>query len=376
MSPHRKRVALLGTPGGVSVSVRGFEAALDLIGDNTGNLLFHNAVWSGLKHTKFTAWLDPDESWSSQADVLVFPAANQINPEWDLGWWADFFERVNLPLVVVGLGAQAPIGNSAKLNLPDGSIRFLRVISERCKTIGVRGPYTQDVLAYHGIHNTVVTGCPSNFTNPNISGTTIAEAISRAKARGANLSAFYLFGTMEPNVRREEGILARIAWELGAQTVHQTDRQYLLLAIHTRQFHLAADYTAWASKVWGESDWPAERCKELLLGRGRFYSHAVQWIDDAGRVDLSFGMRIHGAVAAIQGGALGLCIPFDSRTLELVTTMGYPFVRSEALQQGETIGSLLSKIEFNPSDFDQKRLALRAAFASIFHENDLVVEGF
>jgi hypothetical protein len=102
----------------------------------------------------------------------------------------------------------------------------------------------------------------------------------------------------------------------------------------------------------------------------------VQWIDDAGRVDLSFGMRIHGAVAAIQGGALGLCIPFDSRTLELVTTMGYPFVRSEALQQGETIGSLLSKIEFNPSDFDQKRLALRAAFASIFHENDLVVEGF
>jgi hypothetical protein len=73
------------------------------------------------------------------------------------------------------------------------------------------------------------------------------------------------------------------------------------------------------------------------------------------RFDVAIGMRIHGAVAAIQAGRLGICVAFDSRTLELAQTMGYPYVMTLDIKEGMEIREILEKVTFYPSSFEAKR---------------------
>lgn len=70
-------------------------------------------------------------------------------------------------------------------------------------------------------------------------------------------------------------------------------------------------------------------------------------------------MRIHGAVVAIQAGIVGICVAFDSRTWELATTMGYPYLLATDLTEGDDLHALLSKVHFDAADFDRKRVLLK-----------------
>jgi hypothetical protein len=92
-----------------------------------------------------------------------------------------------------------------------------------------------------------------------------------------------------------------------------------------------------------------------LCRYGRFYSDARSWIDAMARFDLAIGMRIHGAVAAIQAGRLGVCVAFDSRTLELAQTMGYPYIMAADIAQEMQIEDLIENVSFYPSSFDAKK---------------------
>ncbi|WP_080963492.1 polysaccharide pyruvyl transferase family protein [Pseudomonas putida] len=354
------RVAFLGTSGGVSFSRLGFDAALNRIGYNTGNMIFQSATWESIRNPKFLVGFGGNiQSIRENADVLFIPAANQVNPSWDLQGWADFVESLDLPVVVVGLGAQSSIGSSTDLKLKPGTERFLSIIAERTSNIGVRGAFTAEVLNNLGIKNTVVTGCPSNFTNENIQGETIASKLDEVRT-GKFTRSCYVAGTMEPETRAVEQRLFRLARSEYSDFVFQTNDK-ILRTIYSKQTNPESlEYFKWESAILS----PESRTDlyiDEVLSKGKFYSDARTWIDEAGKYDITYGMRIHGNIAAIQGGGLGICIAFDSRTLELAETMGYPYaLASEILAMDRCHLTGLARItKFSANDFTDRRSQLR-----------------
>lgn len=353
-----KTAAMFGTDGGVSFAVEGFDKALRRVGENTGNMLFQRAMWDLVPGPKICAGpgiLAP-EAARQTADILVIPAANQINPHFKMDAWSNYIEATDLPCVVVGLGAQAddPALPPEELVLPEAIKKFARVISSRTPMIGVRGEFTRKVLASIGVENTVVTGCPSQTLNMRVTGRQIAETIERAKSN-EDLTVALLGGTLQEYTRTVEKVLYHlVSGRRNHICVYQTEPR-LLRFIHERYLDEdARSFVQWMNHV-VRPDLTLAQFYHYLAIHGRFYSDARSWIDAMRRMDLAIGMRIHGAVAAIQAGKLGVCVAFDSRTLELARTMGVPFVHASDIKDGQTLNDILECIQFDPDDFEEKR---------------------
>lgn len=353
-----KVAGLVGTDGGVSFAAEGFHNALRRVGENTGNTLFQRAMWNLIRGPKIAAGpgvLSPEELHQI-ADVLVIPAANQINPHFKMEAWADYIDATNLPCVVVGLGAQAddPTVLPEDLALPDAVKRFARSLSDRSKTIGVRGDFTKRVLASIGVHNTVVTGCPSQTINPRVTGDQIAQNLDRARSN-ENLAVAILGGTLQDYTRSVERALYSAARRHRNHIcVYQTESRVLRFLHERFVDDDSRQFITWMNGV-VRPDLQIEQFFHFLAVQGRVYSDARSWIDSMRRVDLAIGMRIHGAVAAIQAGKLGVCIAFDSRTLELAQTMGVPYILAKDIKEGQSLRDILNLVHFDARDFNDKR---------------------
>ena len=144
----------------------GEEKRLFLAGGNTGNLLIGNGLRSSLHHDRWqwgTAYA-PDYI-RKNFDRIVLPVANLLREKRDIEPWAGIVEQVDLPCLMVGLGAQAAMVGAVPSNIPESAIRIIKTISSRTKSVGVRGEYSADVVRRLGINNVEVVGCPSFYTN-------------------------------------------------------------------------------------------------------------------------------------------------------------------------------------------------------------------
>jgi hypothetical protein len=171
---------------------------------------------------------------------------------------------------------------------------------------------------------------------------------------------------MEPETRDVEKILSRLARSECSDSVFQTNSNILRTIFLKHADKECYDYFKWESDI---------LCPEIrtniyideVIKKGKFYSDARTWIDDAGKYDVVYGMRIHGNIAAIQGGGLGICIAFDSRTLELAQTMGYPYVLASDILSLDRcrLADLGDITKFSDSDFNAKRFSLKTNLLSI-----------
>lgn len=363
-------VAIFGTNGGTSFSGYGFEDALTRIGMNTGNAIFQFALWKMVANPKLTVepGMTADDIRDNAQHILI-PAANQVNAAWDMGWLADMLERCDLPVTCIGLGAQAGTDSDPRLDLKPGTVRYLRVLSERTGRIGLRGPFTQQVLEHFGVTNTVVTGCPSQTINPRLSGAAIQAQLDAVRQM-RRPSVGYVLGTLEAETRLAERALAQQIASLPHQLILQTDPR-LLRAIHDR--HVPQDDAAYVKWVQGvmRPDLSTDDFIAYFLQNAAFYSDARTWIDGMRRHDVVLGMRIHGAVTAIQADKLGVCVTFDSRTKELAQTMGYPYLPMDRITSDQTLGQMLEHVIFDADRFDEARARNTATIRDILQQDGL-----
>ena len=164
-SPDGPRVFLLGArPGFDLARARDTEARLAETGGNTGNQLIATGLLRSFKWSDLE-WdhsIEP-EAIEEEFDVIVVPAANFLISTIDHEGMATFLDKVELPCVTVGLGAQSA-SYRARVPLKPGTERLVRILAERTEVLGVRGDFTASVLDDLGIHNHEVTGCPSFFS--------------------------------------------------------------------------------------------------------------------------------------------------------------------------------------------------------------------
>src|SRR5688500_9446334 len=116
------------------------------VGQNTGNLAFHEAIDSHLGGAmQSISWYADSLRIDEAGDIGVIPAANQPGPHADFGALAQRFKDIRCRLVMVGLGAQSPMKDIIP-KVPEGTLQWLREIARRSPSaapnIAVRGEFS------------------------------------------------------------------------------------------------------------------------------------------------------------------------------------------------------------------------------------------
>ncbi|MGG5811723.1 alginate O-acetyltransferase AlgX-related protein [Falsiroseomonas sp. CW058] len=350
-----KPIAVIGTSGRVPASfARDTAGAFAEVGHNTGNLAFQHAVWSLLDEEKlpFTFDFDP-AAVRERARLVCVPAANFLYNGFDLGGLADRLAATGLPLMVLGLGAQA-MKDVSEVKLQPGTERLLRLFAERCARIAVRGRHTGAVLERYGVSNFDVLGCPSNFINPDPR--MGAGILARWQGGGRDL-----FGWAPTFYGYNAGFEAAIHAALGpalAEIVAQDPLGAVALARGDRTPAVAEWLDGKAGYL---SALPAaERTHAVSLLRAYFDAEA--WMESYRRLDGVVGSRIHGVNLAWQAGRAGLVVSYDLRTAELAETMGVPLVQAKGLDAGAILRVMDEAVVRCAAEYDAKRAALATRF--------------
>jgi hypothetical protein len=367
-----KRAVIIGNnPYRTDYYRRDFHAVFEEMGSNTGNQAITFGVACHMaSSTAFLPWGASVQQIRDAGDVLVFPMANHLGKHTDLGRLADRLYEINLPILGLGLGAQANSQNE-DIKLTPGTIHWLEAITRlspsEAPNLGVRGAYTRMQLGKLGFPNaSLITGCPSNFINPS---RTLAEQVRegfRRKPRNIAVSAGIPF---VPDLEKIEQELADI--------VSLTDGAYIvqhginMVQIARNQFDVMDAAVL-------------ENCRRYIMPSrsiGEFtawcrqYAYAIfdapAWMDFVRRFDFVVGTRFHGAMFAIQAGVPAGCIAHDSRTLEMCQTMGIPVRHYKEISGPLTQHNVMDYFEFDAEKYNALRETLHANFIRIYEAAEL-----
>ena len=343
-------------------------------GRNLGNLAF----WFAARRL-FT---DPIElvSWTSSGrlirqriDVLVIPAANFLNPAFDLTQLADLVESLDRPVVIWGLGAQSANEDMIPA-LQAGTLRFLRSVAARADKIFVRGEYSKRVCQHYGISNAVVAGCPSLFISENV------HIGMDVQARYAGpMDRLYVAGSTYKDSAGvvDSGLFHQVVSRPGSSYVVQDPHELIsFLLTGTSRIETSKSLSLALSTL--RRDKSDEWARESLSKVGRFFTSVPDWLTAASEHDFAISMRIHGAVLAFMAGIPSIVVGHDTRVRELATTMSIPWISvSDALAGLADVEQLFRKIEFSGEAFDSNRSRLAALYvdqleAASLHPSELI----
>jgi len=293
----------------------------NLIGTNSGNLIFSTAAVRMLTTSRTSVSTDifnakkADASWINERyDHFVIPLANAFRPDFSehLEQMSACIEQLKIPVTVFGVGAQA-VGEGDPTELaPLASHvrRFVGAVLDRSASIGVRGEFTANYLKSLGFGSSQVEiiGCPSMF---------LTDGVERVPTRAPELT---------PQSRVAINLTPHINGIREMAERHRTAyRNIRYVAQDSR------DLRIFLQRGW---DTPQEdldgapitpRDPILAPATSAFYLDPRTWIEELAQVDVAFGTRIHGNVAALIAGRPAFVLAHDSRTLELARYFEIPY---------------------------------------------------
>lgn len=350
---------------------------LKITGYNIGNFAFRHALRHIIDDLDTYVPVDyhsfkkrPDRYETSQ---LLISCANWLGlseqDEEHNAYRARTFDDFNVPLTAFGLGTQAKLG--AKLpKLGPHTVRLAKVLSERSTKLSVRDQLTAETLEAEGIHNVVVTGCPSNFIaeDPAIGQKVAADAARMAEAT--------------PGWRNVRSLISEMSQ--GHAMSGKIAADHLRLMHLTPAFYVVQDPTLLPFVLRESNDIPdfylknhalkdEEQLFRVLKSKTLHFSSITAWLDFARTCDLSFGMRIHGTMLPLQAGVPSILISHDARTSGLAEFMGIPSVSPERFLEISRSGPtpLFTAIAEKMSAYDDRRRALAGTMLDYVKANAL-----
>ncbi|WP_377377177.1 polysaccharide pyruvyl transferase family protein [Ponticaulis profundi] len=349
--------------------------------DNTGNFLHGFAArYIVGEHRNVDAYMDSvtdeiAEKLKSELTHIAFVAANNIrvgdrtsliSSQKKL---ADAFEKLQLPIIVFGLGAQAPIGQSISESfVAPETKRLLSVISHHAPKIAVRGEFTADLCKHLGIDNVEVIGCQSCFISRR-SEFRLPELMNPPRIEKTVVNVTY----PEPEIKLIKEALASNSTFIG-----QTERfEYEIAKIE---------------RLESVEDIPSEILSLIRPGLMRAFTSSRidfksyhEWIKKSFHqfysmppwfekfkegYDACIGTRFHGNMAAMQAGVPSLWIVHDSRTQEFCDHLGLPQAPLKAVQDGMPIAELFDR-HYETKTFARKYPQNYARFYDYLTEHDV-----
>ena len=356
-----------GSDLSVDYSDRNFEELYKSVGHNTGNVAFVHAIKKLIKmDNNSVPWHNIGKH---SGEVLVFPAANQLGKHTDLEGLAKGLEESGVPIVVIGLGAQADDEHSVP-ELTPGTQHWLEtVLKQRPSTnpnVWTRGQYTTDQIERLVPGSDPITGCcPSLFINKSAElGMILSKNKSefRRIAVAAGNQGFRGMSKIEPE-------LASLVSDALYPGRYITQSMGEMIALGLGQFEKIDDekmqslnkYIApWLDES-GFKNW----CKTYT----RTYFDAKSWMYELSNFDAVVGARYHGVALGLQAGIPGVLIAIDSRTYELGLATGVPTIKSIEIDSITRRYLKTRWEEFDPIAYDTSRVALAQRFHRFLKDN-------
>jgi len=314
-------------------SIPRFEERMARCVNNTGNLLYTTALMRQLRYDSIFQSYHVKENDPTAYDFMVFPMSNHLNSGWKLRRWVEEIKDIQLPVLVVGLGAQNDTPQTI-VHPKSSTLRFFKILAGRTRTIGVRGLYTQRVLAHYGIHNTRVIGCPSAFWHcePQIKLRWKDDAGEKLRLafNGTRYELGQFFSRYSPRHQAERWLYQN-AYALGADYIYQSEKQEAEI-LRTGSMKILSEPAGIALQKLYQAP-TAEALGQYVLEHGHIFYDASQWVQHMGRYDFVIGTRLHGCMAALQAGTPALLITHDSRTQEMAEFLQMPHLSAAAFAQ-------------------------------------------
>jgi hypothetical protein len=328
--------------------------------ENTGNFLHGHAarqiVSDHIDITKLNTSPEYLADLRQRITHLGFVAATTIPVNRDPAFtenhpvMAKFIEALGLPVVVFGLGAQAPLNlpvSQAQVN--EKTLRLVKTLSDHSESIAVRGAFTGELLNHYGIKNVDVVGCQScyfsrrpDFTFPtiNLDADPARTLVSVTKA------------TPDLSIIKE-------AIAGGSTFIGQSSHfEYLLKNIdlcdslddlpEAAMKRLPTDLEGLFRT--GKLDFNAYH--RWIKAKFHQFYNMPEWFDFIrGNFDLAIGTRFHGNMSAMLSGVPALWLVHDRRTQEFCDLLGLPNASLDKVRKGvpihELIGEHLDSTQFN-----------------------------
>jgi len=319
-------------------------------GANTGNMMIGNGLFHALDaaekayHPGFGRI--PPEHLHEHYDAIFVPASNFVSPSVDLAGQADYFARTKLPIFCFGLGSQILPGGDRRLQ--PGTERFLRLVSERSGSIGVRGSFTAEVLWGMGIRNVSIVGCPSLLAlRP-----AMLDRLTRAKPSLGKVALGFSNNVRQhaltPDAMRacENALFQRMLGETAFYVIQNEVPELELLGAMERGDTVAA--TAAIERIARLFEVASGRAdvRRFLETRLRVFFSVEDWIGCLGTATAAIGTRFHGNIAALLAGTPALFLVHDVRTLELCEVLRVPHLVLDRAWGAEEIVERLTGVDY------------------------------
>jgi len=261
----------------------------------------------------------------------ILRGSNYFHPEMQWGNLIDFVRRIGLPLIVFGVGVQAPLGHTSSMGGP--SERVARALGDHCVSLGVRGERSAQMFADVGVKNVRIVGCPSMFRS-------LRPEWKRRGWKSDNLPEVPTQAVRSSvTLRREIGP----DYVADVRSYLATQRQFIVDAASCTQMTLFAQGELFEKYFF-------DGRRDLLMGELRepidqgwlngaddpilqLYKNHLFYSDDVTNFceiltqsNFVTGFRVHGVLPALAMGIAGALINYDMRTDELIRTFDIPFV--------------------------------------------------
>ncbi len=287
-------------------------ASTNSIGGNVGNLVYAYGIYRTL--TTEDVMIVPDyyrlnpkdaDMINANYDGYIIPLADAFRPDFigHLERYAELINKLTIPVYVIGVGARTPFDaqKGAKYEFDDATKKFVKAVLNKSAMIGVRGQITSDYLTGLGFQEGVdhmPIGCPSMYSfgrDLKIRDTNITKD-SLVSINNSRLSPDNVLNFIDRS-RHEFGNYYYIP-------------QWLK---ELKMTYLGGPDLPSQNKVYPESV-----LDEYYTGdHVRYPVNIPTWMELLQEVDLSFGARLHGNIAATIAGTPSIILPKDGRMREL-----------------------------------------------------------
>jgi polysaccharide pyruvyl transferase WcaK-like protein len=369
------RIALYGSTAVVDAYRSTAKDVMYYSGGNVGNFAFSNALYQHLKsRPDVVPWHVSPDLVNERYDIVIFACANQLGPHTDLGGLAQLLEKVKIPIIAIGLGAQA-VTSKTQVQLRPGTRRWVEVLADHAPSkqpnLGIRGEFSLNVLESIGLGaKCSIIGCPSNLTNPALDlPSQVAQKMEEQIHRVAVPAGLQNW----PALAAIEQSLASIVTETGGIYIAQSEIDMVRLSRDE-----ATDIDPIILENLRSYIAPKKTKAEFLAWARRYADHyidAPSWMHAMRKFDFAVGARFHGVMLALQAGVPGGVITHDSRTMEMCQTMGLAARHYTEMPPHFTSADLKTLFPFDAMAYAAKRRELAQAYTELLRAGNVAYDG-
>lgn len=322
----------------------------NLIGGNIGNLIYAYSIYRNLMTEDVEIVPDKYRIDEKDADMInkyydayIIPLADAFRDTFvkNLKKYTRLFEKLTIPVIVIGVGVKAPINKRIKdgFSFDKEVTEFVKAVLKRSNMIGVRGQITADYLSYlgftEGVDHTVI-GCPSMYA--------FGRELHIKDLKLTNSSTIALNSSkLSP-----EHVLKFITG------VSNDYSDYYFIPQWMKEFKMTyvgneklEENTLFYPNTIGD--------KYYEENKVRFPLNAKSWIDFMKDMDLAVGARLHGNITATIAGTPSLLLIKDARMKELAEYHNLTHLSEDELKGDVKLKDIVNQLDFHSPEKVQSK---------------------